>query len=137
MVPRSEKERITRVASFLSNFTVLLRWGALIPFTVCIDVDAEMCVFCGLCEIFCPFNAVKVYVDGKPLEANLKKDVLPEVFRELRLTRKLACVLRWNLSPTELATMMLQYNMIFSISAWFLLIVFLLSWIITRGPFES
>ena len=36
-------------------------------------------------------------------------------------------MLKWNLSPAELATKMLQYNMIFSIYAWFLLIVFLLS----------
>lgn len=36
-------------------------------------------------------------------------------------------MLRWNLSPRELSTMTLQYHVIFSILAWSLLIIFLLS----------
>ncbi|MCS7114528.1 MAG: 4Fe-4S binding protein [Nitrososphaerota archaeon] len=53
--------------------------------SVCIDVDPKRCVFCGLCEVFCPFNAIKVYVNDKPLTSTLKKGMLPEILRKVEI----------------------------------------------------
>ncbi|MEM2273320.1 MAG: 4Fe-4S binding protein [Candidatus Bathyarchaeia archaeon] len=50
-----------------------------------IDINPNLCVFCGLCEIFCPFNAIKVYVDDKPISSALKSGTLLEVLREVEI----------------------------------------------------
>ena len=52
---------------------------------VSIDIDPKQCVFCGLCEIFCPFNAIKVYVDDKPLTSTLKPGILPKLLRNVEI----------------------------------------------------
>jgi len=46
-----------------------------------IDIEPKQCVFCGLCEILCPFNAIKLYVDDKPYISTLKAGVLPQILR--------------------------------------------------------
>ncbi|MEM2768085.1 MAG: 4Fe-4S binding protein [Candidatus Bathyarchaeia archaeon] len=55
------------------------------PISVHIDVDPRRCVFCGLCEVFCPFNAIKVSVDDKPITSALKSGILPEILRKIEI----------------------------------------------------
>lgn len=50
-----------------------------------IDVDPKLCIFCGLCEVFCPFNAIKIRVDDKPLRHVVKNGTLPEVLKNVEI----------------------------------------------------
>lgn len=51
-----------------------------------ISIDPTSCVFCGICEIFCPFNAIKLYyVNNNLLKPDLKRQPLPKLLRGVKV----------------------------------------------------
>lgn len=52
---------------------------------VSVDLDPELCIYCGICEVLCPFNAIKLYINGKHLNPVVKKNCFPEIHRSVRI----------------------------------------------------
>ncbi|MEM1562438.1 MAG: 4Fe-4S binding protein [Candidatus Bathyarchaeia archaeon] len=50
-----------------------------------IDINPKLCVFCGVCEVLCPFGAIKIYINGKRSNPVLEKGCLSEVIREIKI----------------------------------------------------
>ena len=44
-----------------------------------VDVDADLCVMCGICVEICPVHAIEMLVNEKPENPVLKYDAFPEV----------------------------------------------------------
>ncbi len=52
---------------------------------VIVDIDAESCVFCGICEVMCPFGAIRLIIDDKRVNPVLNSKVFPELIRNLEI----------------------------------------------------
>jgi 4Fe-4S ferredoxin len=50
-----------------------------------IDIDLPKCNFCGICDILCPYGAVKVTVNGKHVLSVIDKESFPQLIRDIRV----------------------------------------------------
>jgi 4Fe-4S ferredoxin len=53
-----------------------------------VDVDPELCVFCGICVEICTVHAIKMMVNDQPENPVLKHDAFPEVRGHLKFDRE-------------------------------------------------
>lgn len=49
-----------------------------------IDVDLEKCNFCGICDVLCPYGAVKVTLNDEHALAVLEKESFPQYIRDIQ-----------------------------------------------------
>jgi len=50
-----------------------------------IDVSAEKCSYCGMCEPICPFGALQVRVNGEHIVPVIEKESFPSLIREIEV----------------------------------------------------
>jgi 4Fe-4S ferredoxin len=50
-----------------------------------IDIDLPRCNFCGICDILCPYGAVKVEVNGKHVLSVVDKESFPQLIRDVQV----------------------------------------------------
>jgi 4Fe-4S ferredoxin len=50
-----------------------------------IDIDLEKCNFCGICDILCPYGAIKVTVNGEHLLSVVEKESFPQLIRDIKV----------------------------------------------------
>jgi len=50
-----------------------------------IDVDLSKCNFCGICDILCPYGAIKVTVNGEHVLSVVEKESFPQLIRDIQL----------------------------------------------------
>jgi 4Fe-4S ferredoxin len=50
-----------------------------------IDVDLSKCNFCGICDILCPYGAMKVEVNGKHVLSVVEKESFPQLIRDIQV----------------------------------------------------
>ncbi|MDR0493793.1 MAG: 4Fe-4S dicluster domain-containing protein [Nitrososphaerota archaeon] len=72
-----------------------------------VDIDGLKCNFCGVCDITCPYGAIKVFQNGNSSEVLLvlAKDSYPQIMRDIGVdTRKCdkACVKCESVCPLKL-----------------------------------
>ena len=49
------------------------------------DVDLEKCNFCGICDVLCPYGAVKVTLNNEHALAVLEKESFPQYVRDIQV----------------------------------------------------
>jgi 4Fe-4S ferredoxin len=54
-------------------------------FDVVIDVDPSQCIFCGICEVLCPFGAIRIYVNDQHVIPVLETDSFPKLKRDIKI----------------------------------------------------
>ena len=50
-----------------------------------VDVDLAKCNFCGICDVTCPYGAIKVTLNGKHELNLLAKDSFPQLVRDIKV----------------------------------------------------
>jgi 4Fe-4S ferredoxin len=50
-----------------------------------IEVDLDKCNFCGVCDVLCPYGAIKVTVNGEHLLSVVEKESFPQLIRDIQL----------------------------------------------------
>ncbi len=63
--PKSMDETIAQAQAAAGRACQLLAKGTITPAPIVSKVDPELCIGCGACEAFCPYNAIQIYKDGK------------------------------------------------------------------------
>jgi 4Fe-4S ferredoxin len=53
-----------------------------------VDIDAETCVLCGMCEVMCPKNAITLTINGKPENPVLVCEAFPELVQSTEFDRE-------------------------------------------------
>ena len=51
-------------------------------------VDEQKCVWCGICDHFCPFGAIQLHIDGKHDSVLARKLGLPTLNANIRIVKK-------------------------------------------------
>jgi 4Fe-4S ferredoxin len=49
-----------------------------------VDIDAETCVLCGICEVMCPKNAITLTINGEPENPVLVYEAFPELVQSTK-----------------------------------------------------
>jgi 4Fe-4S ferredoxin len=55
-----------------------------------VDIDLKKCNFCGICDIICPFGAIKLTINGENSISVLEKKSFPQLIRNIEVNTK-AC----------------------------------------------
>jgi 4Fe-4S ferredoxin len=50
-----------------------------------VDVDLSKCNFCGVCDVLCPYGAIRVTVDGEHALSILEKQSFPKIVRGIKV----------------------------------------------------
>ena len=50
-----------------------------------VDVDLAKCNFCGICDVTCPYGAIKVTLNGNHDLSVLAKDSYPQLVRDIKV----------------------------------------------------
>ncbi|MBC7129805.1 4Fe-4S binding protein, partial [Candidatus Bathyarchaeota archaeon] len=50
-----------------------------------VDIAIEKCNFCGICDILCPYGAIKVTVNGNHVLSVVEKESFPQLIREIQV----------------------------------------------------
>jgi 4Fe-4S ferredoxin len=50
-----------------------------------ININEQKCIFCGICELMCPFGALEVKIDGENINPVFEVKAFPELKREIRI----------------------------------------------------
>jgi formate hydrogenlyase subunit 6/NADH:ubiquinone oxidoreductase subunit I len=53
-----------------------------------VDIDLAKCNFCGICDITCPYGAMKVTLNGKPANTVVEKECFPQLIRDIKIDTK-------------------------------------------------
>ena len=48
-----------------------------------VDIDESICDFHGICSVVCPFNAIRITVDGKDEAPAVIREAFPELIRDI------------------------------------------------------
>lgn len=59
-----------------------------LPIDVLMDVNPELCLFCGICEFVCPFGAIKIYVNGENVNPVLKTKIFLENAKKVSIDQE-------------------------------------------------
>ncbi|OCC14496.1 CoB--CoM heterodisulfide reductase, subunit A [Dissulfuribacter thermophilus] len=68
--PRSIDESIAQAQAAAARACLPLARGKVEPEPIVSMVDKEKCIGCGACEQFCPYNAIRIYKEGKRRKAS-------------------------------------------------------------------
>jgi len=49
------------------------------------DIDLAKCNFCGICDITCPYGAIKLTLNGSHNLSVLEKGNYPEIIRDIKV----------------------------------------------------
>jgi 4Fe-4S ferredoxin len=50
-----------------------------------IDIELSKCNFCGICDILCPYGAIKVAVNGNHVLSVVDKESFPQLIRDIQV----------------------------------------------------
>lgn len=50
-----------------------------------VDIILDKCNFCGICDIMCPYGAIKVTVNGNHVLSVVEKESFPQLIREIQV----------------------------------------------------
>jgi 4Fe-4S ferredoxin len=53
--------------------------------TPTVAISTEKCHYCGMCEAVCPFGALNIKVNGKPVIPVIKTESFPQLIREIKV----------------------------------------------------
>ena len=62
--------------------------GRLIHFPI-VDIDANACIMCGLCSVFCPLGALEAWVNGEKTALLVKNKALPQLIKTIQVSQEM------------------------------------------------